>query len=69
MNGSATQNLKYSYEGKGNITTVKDSAANTTVSYTYGDSSWKDLLTKVEGVSRIYSCILSIKLKGGYYIG
>ena len=37
----------YTYDGAGNILTASD--GTTTHSYTYGDASWKDLLTAFDG--------------------
>ena len=35
VNGSTVQNLQYQYDARGNITKVADTAANTSVFYTY----------------------------------
>ena len=42
----------YSYDSVGNILTFNNGSISH--SYTYGDSNWKDLLTKVDGVSLVY---------------
>lgn len=45
----------YTYDGVGNILTASD--GETTHTYTYGDSNWKDLLTAYDGESITYDAI------------
>ena len=45
----------YTYDGAGNILTASDGTV--THSYTYGDASWKDLLTAFDGQSITYDSI------------
>ena len=45
----------YTYDGAGNILTASDGTA--THSYTYGDASWKDLLTAFDGQAITYDAI------------
>ena len=45
----------YTYDGAGNILTASDGTV--THSYTYGDASWKDLLTAFNGQSITYDSI------------
>ena len=45
----------YTYDGAGNILTASDGTA--THSYTYGDATWKDLLTAFDGNSISYDAI------------
>ena len=45
----------YTYDGAGNILTASD--GTTTHSYTYGDASWKDLLTAFNGQTITYDAI------------
>ena len=45
----------YTYDGAGNILTASDGTV--THSYTYGDASWKDLLTAFDGQAITYDAI------------
>ena len=63
---SQGKSFKYYYDAAGNITSKKeyayttgelDETTATTVSYTYGDESWGDLLTKYDGQAITYDTI------------
>ena len=45
----------YTYDGAGNLLTASDGTV--THSYTYGDATWKDLLTAFDGNSISYDAI------------
>ncbi len=53
---TTTTAYAYTYDGAGNILTEKKNGA-TVRTYTYGDSGWNDLLTKVNGTTIGYDAI------------
>ena len=55
LNGAVLGSYTYAYDALGNISTVTRSGFGTTTNtYTYGNASWKDLLTAFNGEKIVY---------------
>ena len=66
-NASGTTVYSYTYDGAGNILTATENG--TTVSYTYGDSGWQDLLTAYNGQEITYDAIGNPTSYRGWTLG